>query len=75
MLRKGAGLPTEERNTVGQELKKLIVDQQWVIGTCGFFPYLRVISNKLENVPERYAWVTRARTPGAAHPSTYFFKS
>jgi peptide/nickel transport system substrate-binding protein len=75
MLRKAAGLETAERNKLGQELKKLIVDQQWVIGTCGFFPYLRVISNRLGNVPDRYAWVTRARTPGAAHPSTYYFKA
>ncbi|MCC6179755.1 MAG: ABC transporter substrate-binding protein [Chloroflexi bacterium] len=75
MLRKAAGLETPERNKLGQELKKLIVDQQWVIGTVGFAPVLRVVSNKLENVPERYAWLTRCRTPGAVHPSTYFFKS
>ena len=59
----------------GQELKKLIVDQQWVIGTVGFNPILRVIGNKMGNVPDRYAWVTRARTPGAAHPPTYYLKS
>ena len=58
-----------------QELQKVIVDQQWVIGTVGFTPTLRVVSNKMGNVPDRYAWKTRVRTPGAAHPSTYFFKS
>ena len=62
-------------NKLGQELKKLIVDQQWVIGTVGFYPVLRVISNKMGNVPDRYSWLTRVRTPGAAHPSTYYFKS
>ena len=46
-----------------------------MIGTCGFFPYVRVISNKLGNVPDRYAWVTRARTPGAALPPTFYFKT
>jgi peptide/nickel transport system substrate-binding protein len=75
MLRKGAGLVTEERHKLGQELKKIIVDQQWVIGTVGFSPVLRVIGNKIGNVPDRYAWVTRARTPGAAHPPTYYMKS
>ena len=50
-------------------------DKQWVIGTCGFFPYVRVIGNKMGNVPDRYAWVTRARTPGAALPPTYYLKS
>ncbi|MGE3912298.1 MAG: ABC transporter substrate-binding protein, partial [Chloroflexota bacterium] len=75
ILKKGFGVETAERAKLGQELKKIIVDQQWVIGTCGFAPTLRVVSNKLGNVPDRYVWRTRNRTPGAAHPSTYFFKS
>jgi peptide/nickel transport system substrate-binding protein len=74
MLRKGSGLETSERNKLGQELKKVIVDQQWVIGTVGFIPVLRIVSNKLGNVPDRYTWRARIRTPGAAQPSTYYFK-
>jgi peptide/nickel transport system substrate-binding protein len=74
MLRKGSGLETAERNKLGQELKKVIVDQQWVIGTVGFIPVLRIVSNKLGNVPDRYTWRARIRTPGAAQPSTYYFK-
>jgi peptide/nickel transport system substrate-binding protein len=75
MLRKGSGLVTAERNKLGQELKKQIVDQQWVIGTVGFQPTLRVVGNKMANVPDRYGWRSRNRTPGHAHPSTYYFKS
>ncbi len=75
ILRKGFGVVTEERNKLGQELKKIIVDQQWVIGTVGFTPTLRIVSNKLGNVPDRYVWRTRNRTPGAAMPPTYFFKA
>ena len=75
MLRKGSGLVTEERNKLGQELKKQIVDQQWVMGTVGFAPVLRVIGNKMANVPDRYVWRARNRTPGANMPPTYYFKS
>jgi len=75
MLRKGSGLESAERNKLGQELKKVIVDQQWVIGTVGFTPDLRVRSNKIGNSPERLAWKTRNRTPGNTHPSTYYFKA
>jgi hypothetical protein len=32
------------------------------------------VGNRMGNVPERLSWRTRARTPGATHPSTYFFK-
>ena len=75
ILKQGFGVETAERGKLGQELKKIIVDQQWVMGTVGFVPVLRVISNKLANVPDRYVWRTRNRTPGANHPSTYYFKS
>jgi len=75
VLRAGAGVEKAERNKMGQELKKLIVDNQWVIGTVGFTPTLRVIGNKMGNVPERNVGRARTRTPGATHPSTFYFKS
>ena len=64
-----------ERAQMGKELKKLVVDNLWVIGTVGFTPNLRIISNKMGNVPERISWRSRCRTPGATHPSTYYLKS
>jgi peptide/nickel transport system substrate-binding protein len=75
ILRQGFGVESAERVKLAQELKKIIIDQQWVIGTVGFTPTLRVISNKLTNVPDRYVWLTRCRTPGADLPPTYSFKS
>jgi hypothetical protein len=27
------------------------------------------------NEPERISWRSRCRTPGATHPSTYYFKA
>jgi len=75
LLRAGAGVEASERAQMAKELKKLVVDNLWVIGTVGFTPNLRLISNKLGNVPERISWRSRARTPGCTHPSTYYFKS
>jgi peptide/nickel transport system substrate-binding protein len=75
LLRSGAGVEEAERMQIGKQIRQLIVDNQWVIGTVGFVPNVRVISNKLGNVPERIAWKSRCRTPGATHPSTYYFKS
>jgi peptide/nickel transport system substrate-binding protein len=75
LLRAGAGVETAERQKMAAELKKLVADNLWVIGTVGFTPNLRIISNKMGNVPERLAWLDRNRTPGSTHPSTYFFKS
>jgi peptide/nickel transport system substrate-binding protein len=75
LLRAGAGVDLAERNKMAAEIKKLVVDNQWVIGTIGFTPNLRIISNKMGNVPERLAWRARNRTPGSTHPATYYFKS
>ena len=75
LLRAGAGVEEAERNKMAQELHKLVVDNQWVIGTVGFEPRPRIISAKMGNVPERIEWRTRNRTPGSTHPSTYYFKS
>lgn len=74
LLRAGAGVDLAERTKMAQEIKKLVVDNQWVIGTVGFTPNVRLISNKMGNIPERLSWRGRARTPGATHPSTYYFK-
>lgn len=75
ILRAGAGVELADRNQMAKELKKLIVDNLWVIGTVGFTPGPRIISNKMGNVPERLAWRTRNRTRGSTHPSTYYFKT
>jgi peptide/nickel transport system substrate-binding protein len=75
LLRSGAGVEEGPRMEIGKQIRQLIVDNQWVIGTVGFVPNVRVISNKMGNVPERISWRSRCRTPGATHPSTYYLKS
>jgi hypothetical protein len=75
LLRSGAGVEEAERYQIGKQIRQIIIDNQWVIGTVGFVPNLRVVSNKMGNVPERISWKSRARTPGATHPSTYYFKA
>src|SRR5438105_3172883 len=75
LLRSGAGVEEGPRMEIGKQIRQLIVDNQWVIGTVGFVPNVRVISNKMGNIPERISWRSRCRTPGATHPSTYYFES
>jgi len=75
LLRSGAGVEEAPRMEIGKQIRQLIVDNQWVVGTVGFVPNVRVISNKMGNVPDRISWRSRCRTPGATHPSTYYFKA
>ncbi|MHB9090949.1 MAG: ABC transporter substrate-binding protein, partial [Chloroflexota bacterium] len=78
MYRGAFNLRQEERIKVAQELWKLHIDGQWTIGTVGLGPAIigtRVVKNNMGNVPERFSLNRNTRTPGATHPSTYYFKS
>jgi peptide/nickel transport system substrate-binding protein len=75
LLRSGGGVTETERFKIAAQIKALEVENQWIIGTVGFVPNVRVISNRVANAPDRIVWRSRARTPGCTHPSTYFYKT
>jgi len=77
MLREAATLPENERNKKAQEIWKLAVDQVWSIGLVGQSPnYMgtRVVSLKLENVPERVCISQHCRTPWSGRPDQWYFR-
>lgn len=68
---------TEERNKIAQEIWKIHLDQVFSIGIVGQSPAnmgTRVVSNKLENVPERTCISQHCRTPWSGHPEQWFYK-
>jgi peptide/nickel transport system substrate-binding protein len=77
LFRSAAAKPEAERNKIAQDIWKVVVDQQWSIGVVGVSPGsfgLRVVSNKLGNVPRRTCIANHCRTPAAAYPQQYFFR-
>lgn len=78
-LYRSAGSQREpERIRIAQEIWKILVDQQYGIGTVGQSPALmgvRLVSNRIENAPSRACIAQHCRTPGGSHPETWFFKS
>ncbi len=73
-----AGQKEEQRNKTAQEIWKIMVDQQFHIGTCGQSPALmgvRLASRRLGNIPGRACIAQHCRTPGSSHPETWFFKT
>ncbi len=77
LFRSAAGQKEEERYKTAQEIWKIVVDQQYGIGTVGQSPALmgvRLASNKLGNIPSRVCIAQHCRTPGGSHPETWFFK-
>jgi len=73
-----AGQKSEERIKTAQEIWKILIDQQYAIGTVGQSPALmgvRLVSERLGNVPSRNCIAQHCRTPGGAHPETWFYKN
>lgn len=77
LYRAAAGLDEAGRISNAQEIWKILVDQQYGIGTVGQSPALmgvRLASNRLGNIPSRVCIAQHCRTPGGSHPETWFYK-
>jgi len=73
-----SGQKDDERNRTAQEIWKILVDQQYSIGTVGQSPALmgvRLASRKLGNIPSRACIAQHCRTPGSSRPETWFYQS
>jgi peptide/nickel transport system substrate-binding protein len=73
-----AGKKTEERYKIAQEIWKIMVDNQFSIGTVGQSPAamgVRIVSRKLGNIPSRQINAQHARTPCSSHPTTFYYKA
>jgi peptide/nickel transport system substrate-binding protein len=78
LYRSAGGQREAERFKTAQEIWKILVDQQYGIGTVGQSPALmgvRMVSNRLENTPSRACIAQHCRTPGGSAPATWFYKS
>ncbi len=78
LFREAASLKSDGRNKNAQEIWKILIDQQYGIGTVGQSPAglgVRVVSNKLGNIAGRVCNAQHCRTPGNSHPETWFFKA
>jgi peptide/nickel transport system substrate-binding protein len=77
LFRSAAGQESEERIETAKRIWEILIDQQYGIGTVGQSPALmgvRLVSNKLGNIPSRNCIAQHCRTPGGAHPETWYFK-
>jgi peptide/nickel transport system substrate-binding protein len=68
----------QERDQTARGIWKILVDEQFSIGLVGLSPAMmgvRIVSNKLGNIPARQVNAQHARTPCSSHPATFFFKA
>lgn len=78
LLRSAGAQQQEQRNETAKEIWRIVVEQQFSIGTVGMSPAfmgVRLVSNRLENVAGRACISQHCRTPWSVHPEQWFFKS
>ncbi len=78
LFRSAAGKKPQERYKIAQEIWKIMVDEQFGIGTVGQSPAamgVRVVSKRLGNIPARQVNAQHARTPCSSHQATFYFKA
>ena len=66
-----------DRDKTAQEIWKILVDQQYAIGTVGESPAqfgVRIVSTKLGNIPSRACIAQHCRTPASSHAEPWYFK-
>lgn len=68
----------DEQDRIAQEIWKILVEEQWSIGTVGLSPAamgVRIVKNNMGNVPAQQANGQHVRTPCTSHPPTFFVRS
>lgn len=78
LFQQAASLKKHERDAIAQEIWKIIVEQQYGIGTVGQSPAfmgVRVVKTNLGNVPSRLCAAQHCRPPGSGRLETVFFRS
>jgi peptide/nickel transport system substrate-binding protein len=78
LFRSAPGKKVAERRQIAQEIWKILVDNQYIIGTVGLSPAqmgVRIVSKRMGNIPARQINAQHCRTPCSSHPATFFFKA
>ncbi len=78
LYREAFGLDEAGQIENAKEIWRIIVEQQWSIGTVGQSPAfmgVRIVKNNMGNIPSRQVNAQHARTPCTSQPITFFFKS
>ncbi len=73
LFSEAASLKADGRNKNAQEIWKLVIDQQYGIGTVGQSPAglgVRLVNNRLGNIAARVCNAQHCRTPGNSHAET-----
>ena len=77
LYKRGFTVPFEERVEIGKQIWRIHLDEVWhlgVVGQAGAVMGVRVVSNRMGNIPDRQANLNTYKPPALSRPQTFFFK-
>ena len=77
LLRRAYSESGDAQVATAKEVWKIIVDENWSIGTVGQSPAwmgVRIVKNNMGNIPDRQVNAQHMRTPFNSQPATFYFK-
>jgi peptide/nickel transport system substrate-binding protein len=78
LFRQAYAVPEAEQVEIGKQIWKIVTEEVFAIGTVGLSPAamgIRVVSNRMGNVPDRQYNSPDGKTPSISRPVTFFYKS
>jgi peptide/nickel transport system substrate-binding protein len=78
LFKQAYAVPEEEQIQLGKQIWKIVTEEVFAIGTVGLSPAamgIRIVNNRMGNVPDRQYNSPDGKTPGISRPATFFFKS
>ena len=73
----GFTVPTEARVEIGREIWRIHLVEVWhlgVVGQAGAVMGIRVVSNRMGNIPDRQTNLNTYKRPAISRPQTFFFQ-
>ena len=77
LYKRGFTVPPEERVEIGREIWRFHLDEVWhlgVVGQAGAVMGIRVVSNRMGNIPDRQTNLNTYKRPAISGPQTFFFR-
>ena len=77
LFNRAFAVPEEERVGIGKQIWKIVTEEVFSIGTVGLSPAamgIRIVNNRMANVPDRQYNSPDGKTPGISRPATFYFR-
>ncbi|MDP8923130.1 MAG: ABC transporter substrate-binding protein, partial [Chloroflexota bacterium] len=78
LFNRAFSVPEEERIQIGRQIWRIVTEEVFSFGVVGLSPAamgVRIVNNRMANIPARQYNSPDGKTPGISRPVTFYFKT